>query len=191
MIALGPLVRRVAVSLPFRVVVAVGCLYFHVAMMTRSGATASTTSSTTTRTTRRSSPPGERREAGQVGPAPVVARWDAQHYEALALRGYATCKDKWQLAVGEYPDDDKTCELAFYPTYGVGRRAFVMKVTHLPVDYALYYLSLAASFVFLVMWTSRPMIDGLGVLGRRTCRCSCSISSTPASRSSPSRRSRA
>ncbi|HEX3343433.1 MAG TPA: hypothetical protein VHS09_02620, partial [Polyangiaceae bacterium] len=153
---------RVAVSLPFRVAVAAACLLFHITMMTRVG-----------------------RERFQYkfneapGRAPVfhhpesdakpenwdrlvVARWDAQHYEAIALRGYSTCKDRSQLQSGDYPDDDRTCELDFYPTYGwVG--AVVMKVTHLPVDYALYAVSLSASFLFLLLWTSRTMIDGLGL----------------------------
>ncbi len=164
MTSLRPLLVRVALSLPFRAVVAVAFLYFHVVMMTKLGHDRF-----------------DYKFNGDPDHAPlfahpasdarperwdrlVVARWDAQHYEALALRGYATCKDKSQLQSGEYPDDDKTCELDFYPTYPrVG--ALIMKVTHLPVDYALYYLSLAASFVFLVMWTSRPMIDGLGVAG--------------------------
>ena len=164
MIPLRPLLTRVALSLPFRAVVAVAFLYFHVAMMTKLGHDRF-----------------DYKFNGDPDHAPlfahpesdakpekwdrlVVARWDAQHYEALALRGYATCKDPSQLQSGEYPDDDKTCELNFYPTYAWAG-ALIVKVTHLPIDYALYYLSLAASFVFLLMWTSRPMIDGLGVVG--------------------------
>lgn len=159
---LAPLVRRVAVSLPFRVVVALGCLYFHIAMMTRVGHDRF-----------------DYKFNADPDHAPLffhpesdakpdrwdrllASRWDAQHYQAIALRGYSTCKQKWELQSGEYPDDTRTCELAFYPTYGwLG--ALVMKVAHLPVDYALFYLSLGASFLFLVMWTSRPMVEALGL----------------------------
>jgi hypothetical protein len=159
---LRPIVARVAVSLPFRVAVAVVCLVFHTMMMARVGRDRF-----------------DYKFNAAPGQAPVfhhpesdarpenwdrliVSRWDAQHYEAIALRGYATCKSASQLQSGEFPDDDKTCELDFYPTYGwLG--AAVMKVTHLPVDYALYGISLAASFFFLLMWTSRTMVDGLGL----------------------------
>jgi hypothetical protein len=72
------------------------------------------------------------------------------------------CKAREQLGPGEHPDDDKRCELDFYPTYGwIGRG--VMWATHLPIDYSLFAVSLVASFAFLLMWTSRTMIDGLGV----------------------------
>ena len=91
----------------------------------------------------------------------IVSRWDAQHYEALGLRGYTTCRDKSQLGSGEFPDDDQSCELNFYQTYGfIG--AVVMRLTHWPIDYSLYYVSLAASFVFILLWTGREMRDGLG-----------------------------
>ena len=162
MIALRPLVARVAMSLPFRAVVAVAFLFFHITMMTRLARD---------RFEYKFNADPEHAPAfynPQTDARPtnwdrlIVSRWDAQHYEAIALRGYSTCKYKSQLESGEYPDDDKTCELAFYPTYswlGVA----VMKVTHLPVDYALFGISLVASFLFLVMWTSRPMVDGLGL----------------------------
>jgi hypothetical protein len=92
----------------------------------------------------------------------VVSRWDSQHYEALALRGYASCKDKSQLGSGEYPDDDITCELNFYPTYAFAG-GWLSRHLGQPVDYALFGLSLAGSFVFLLLWTGRSMVDGLGV----------------------------
>lgn len=94
----------------------------------------------------------------------AVSRWDAQHYMALGLRGYSTCKSKEALGPGEYPDTDPTCELAFYPTYGfVG--GWLAKLLNLPIDFALFGLSLAASFVFLLLWTGKEMRAGLGVGG--------------------------
>lgn len=91
----------------------------------------------------------------------VVARWDSQHYEGLGLRGYSTCKDKAQLASGEYPDD-AACVLAFYPTYGfVG--AWIGKLLREPIDYTMFGISLVASFALILMWTGRTMVAGLGL----------------------------
>lgn len=162
MIALRPLVARVALSLPFRVAVAIAFLFFHITMMTKVGRERFEYKFNAAP----GQPPVFQHPESDARPERwdrlVVSRWAAQHYEAIALRGYSTCKDRSQLQSGEYPDDDKTCELDFYPTYGwLG--AVVMKVTHLPVDYALYAISLMASFLFLVMWTSRPMVDSLGL----------------------------
>jgi hypothetical protein len=162
MMALRPLVARVAVSLPFRVAVAVAFLFFHVTMMKR---VAHDRFDYKFNQAPDHAPQylhplsdGRPENWGRL----IVARWDASHYEGLALRGLSTCKDKSTLQSGEYPDDDRTCELDFYPTYGwLG--AAVMKLTHQPVDYALFGISLFASFFFLVMWTSRTMIDSLGL----------------------------
>ena len=94
----------------------------------------------------------------------LVSRWDAQHYQGLALRGYETCKTRETLKPGQHPDDDPTCELSFYPTYGWLGRA-VVKLTGLPIDYALFALSLACSLVFLTMLTGPLIVRPLGVWG--------------------------
>jgi hypothetical protein len=155
---------RVAISLPFRVVVAAAFLLFHVAAMVRVGHDRFGYHFNDNPT---QAPVFHHPESDWVPDAwdrLVVSRWDAQHYEALGLRGYSTCKERSQLRPGEVFDDDKTCELNFYPTYAwLG--AAVAKVTHAPIDYALLGVSLFASLVFMVMWTSRPMIDALGLLG--------------------------
>ncbi|HTQ46159.1 MAG TPA: hypothetical protein VMI75_25560 [Polyangiaceae bacterium] len=153
---------RVGVSLPFRILVAVACLVVHLVMLEKlahdrfdwkfdqSPATA----------------PGFADPHGGVHDWDrlIVSRWDSEHYEGLALRGFTMCKDKDQLPKGAFPDDDHACQLGFYPGYPLIGRA-VMKVLHVPIDYALFYVSLAASFLFLLMWTSRPMIEGLGLGG--------------------------
>ncbi len=161
-LAIGDRLERLAVSLPFRMVLAVAILAFHVQMMTRLG---------------------EERfgyhfiEPSQGAPLfhdpahdgvpanwprMVVSRWDAQHYIELGLRGYKYCRQKGQFRSGEYPDDDETCQLGFFPTYGLLGRA-VVAVTHMPLDYALFGLSLVASFAFFLLWTSKEMVAGLGV----------------------------
>jgi hypothetical protein len=162
--ALRRSLERVAVSLPFRFVVAIVILAFHVTMMAHIGK--------------------ERfgydfNEAPALEPmfynaktdaAPnnwsrlVVSRWDAQHYIALGMRGYQTCKDKSQLAPGEMPFDNNTCQLNFYPSYGfIG--GSLARLLHKPYDYALFGVSLFASFLFLLMWTGKEMVAGLGVGG--------------------------
>jgi hypothetical protein len=152
---------RVAVSLPFRILVAIAILWFQVGMMKRLAHDRFGW--------KFDESPGDPPTLHNVhDPVPshwdrlIVSRWDAQHYEALGLRGYTTCKDKSQLGSGEYPDDDQSCELNFYPTYGFIGGA-VMRLTHWPIDYSLYYVSLAASFVLILLWTGREMLDGLGV----------------------------
>ncbi len=94
----------------------------------------------------------------------VVSRWDAQHYQALGLRGYKYCQRKGALRPGENYDDGKNCELDFFPAYGwIG--GAVHRTLKIPIDYAMFGVSLVASFAFLVMWTSRTMVRQLG-LGR-------------------------
>jgi hypothetical protein len=88
----------------------------------------------------------------------VVARWDSGQYIELGLRGYQYCPPRGpELQVFSH-----TCNLAFYPTYGlVGR--WVGRLTGLPIDYALLVVSLVSSFLFLFLWTGRELTDRLGV----------------------------
>jgi hypothetical protein len=92
----------------------------------------------------------------------LVSRWDAEHYMALALRGYAPCKTRTELKPDQFPDDDPRCQLNFFPTYGVVGRS-VSQWMHVPIDYALFYVSLLSSFVFILLWTSRAITRALGV----------------------------
>ncbi len=88
----------------------------------------------------------------------VVARWDSGQYIELGLRGYAYCPPRGP----ELPTFSPTCNLAFYPTYGVIGR-WVGRATGLPIDFALLAVSLVSSFVFLFLWTGRELTDRLGV----------------------------
>jgi hypothetical protein len=92
----------------------------------------------------------------------VVARWDAFHYEAFGLRGFEMCKPLASLAPGEYPDDTPGCTLGFYPTYGFVGRVFA-SLTHLPIDYALFAVSLLSSVAFLWVMTSEAVSEALGI----------------------------
>jgi hypothetical protein len=92
----------------------------------------------------------------------IVSRWDAQHYLGLGARGYRFCKDPSQLKPGQFPDDDKSCQLHFYPGYAL-LGAGVSRVTGLPIDYALFGVSLVACIALSLLWTSRTMTRTLGV----------------------------
>ncbi|HVT08155.1 MAG TPA: hypothetical protein VHO67_11895 [Polyangia bacterium] len=88
----------------------------------------------------------------------VVARWDSGQYIELGLRGYQYCPPRDSAQ----PVSSSTCNLAFYPTYGlVGR--WVGRLTGLPIDFALLVVSLLSSLVFLFLWTGPSLTERLGV----------------------------
>ncbi len=88
----------------------------------------------------------------------VVARWDSGQYIELGLRGYRYCPPRGPAL----PVSAGTCNLEFYPTYGlVGR--WVGALTGMPIDFALLTVSLVCSFLFLFLWTGRELTQRLGV----------------------------
>ncbi len=155
--------RRIAVTLPFRALVAVFVLYVHLQAVATLAK--------------------ERFDLDWVTPAGagaphyndphldltvrnwdrfVVSKWDAQHYIELALRGYSECKTLAELKPNENPDDDKRCQLNFFPTYPlVGR--YVAYATGWAIDYAMLAVAVMCSFIFMMLWTSAPVTDALGV----------------------------
>lgn len=92
----------------------------------------------------------------------IVSRWDAQHYITLALRGYEYCAPRAALGPHHFPDSDVVCQLGFFPGYAFLGKA-VSWLARTPVDYALFAVSLLSSFFAMFLWTSREMLDGLGV----------------------------
>ena len=93
----------------------------------------------------------------------AVARWDSAHYISLALRGYSQCPPQ-RLSLNDLAVKPLHCNLNFYPGYpALG--ALVMRVTHLPADYALLGLSVVASLVLLFLWTDPIVVRALGVGG--------------------------
>ena len=54
------------------------------------------------------------------------------------------------------------CNFNFYPGYPA-LTWVINRALHLPADYALWAVSLVASFVFLFLWTDRKMVRALGV----------------------------
>jgi hypothetical protein len=154
--------RSLAISLPFRLAFALALVAFHLAMMAHLGKD---------RLGYRfneapDNAPAFRDPSRDLAPDRwdrlVVSRWDAQHYMALGMRGYRFCKDRSQLRPGAHPDDGGPCQLHFYPTYGF-LGAAVVAVTHLPIDYALFGLSMAACIAIALMWTGKEVTRPLGV----------------------------
>jgi hypothetical protein len=88
----------------------------------------------------------------------VVSRWDSGNYIELGLRGYQHCPPRGPTLPVHAPG----CNLAFYPTYGlVGR--WVAAATRMPIDFAMWAVSLASSFLFLYLWTGKELTSRLGV----------------------------
>lgn len=91
----------------------------------------------------------------------IVARWDAQHYMGLALRGFSLCP-KQDLRGANLAEIVKYCDFSFYPGYPVLGRIASLRGA-IPIDYALLLVSLAASATFLFLWTSAPIREALGL----------------------------
>jgi hypothetical protein len=88
----------------------------------------------------------------------IVSRWDSGNYMELALRGYQHCPPRGPTLPVHAP----ACNLAFYPTYGlIGR--WVAAVTRMPIDFAMWAVSLVSSFLFLYLWTGKELTSRLGV----------------------------
>jgi hypothetical protein len=91
----------------------------------------------------------------------LVSRWDAEHYLGIAMRGFSQCPHRKLV-----PDDVRgpVCDVAFYPGYPV-LGAIVGRATHLPMDFALWFVSLgAASFAFF-LWTDPAIVGAIGLGG--------------------------
>lgn len=92
----------------------------------------------------------------------LPARWDSQHYMQIGLRGYSRCLERSTFDADHHPDDARDCQLNFYPTYGVVGAWFSARLDW-PIDVTLFRMSLLASFLALLLFTSRAVTDQLGV----------------------------
>jgi hypothetical protein len=80
----------------------------------------------------------------------------------IALRSYSLCPPE-DLRDAKLPPMTARCGFNFYPGYPLLGR-LVMKLTGAPVDYALFGVSLVASFVFLYLFTGPELMRRLGVV---------------------------
>jgi len=91
----------------------------------------------------------------------IVSRWDGEHYISIALRGYTQCPTP-PMTPDVIRRSDPHCTLGFFPGYSmIGR--MVVWLTKAPMDYALWYVSLLASFLAFFFWTSPTITKRLGL----------------------------
>jgi hypothetical protein len=145
----------------FRAALALACLAVHLALLVHSAATRFDAPFNAAP----GHPPAFVDPASENAPARwnrlAVSRWDAGHYIQLGLRGYKYCPPR--PAAGQAINfDPRNCDLAFYPTYGLFGRV-VSLATSLPIDFALFGISLVSSFIFLFLWTGPTLTRRLGV----------------------------
>ncbi len=157
-----PEIRRLASSLPFRAAVSVAFLAFHLVVLTELGRERFNLPFNISP----NSPPAFANGPTDAVPANwdrlIVSRWDAQHYIALALRGYDTCPRKIDLGPTNFPENAPGCQVQFYPGYPfVGR--VLTNLFRIPIDYSLFAVSLASSFLLMMLWTSREMTRTFGL----------------------------
>ena len=146
-----------ATTVPFRLVVALGLLGLQLAVAVHSGQRFDAKFNAAP-----GSPPHFQNPASDWAPKNwdrlVVSRWDSGNYIELGLRGYQYCPPRGPTL----PIHASGCNLAFYPTYGLLGR-YVGKVTGLPIDFAMWGISLVSSFLFLFLWTGKDLTSRLGL----------------------------
>jgi hypothetical protein len=148
-----------AVTVPFRLTVAVVLLGLQILIAIRSGDRFDAPFNAAPGT-----PPYFRHPATDWAPTNwnrlIVSRWDSGNYIELGLRGYQYCPPRGPTLPVRAPG----CNLAFYPTYGLAGR-YVAKLTGLPIDFAMWAISLVSSFLFLFLWTGKELTSRMGIAG--------------------------
>ncbi len=91
----------------------------------------------------------------------IFSRWDSGHYISIAAGGYAACPKVAHIDRPTFERYAQACRLGWYPGYPLLGR-IVMAITRLPADYALWVVSLLASFFFLFLWTDPAVQRRLG-----------------------------
>jgi hypothetical protein len=146
-----------ATTVPFRLAVALVLLGLQIALAIRSGDRFNTRFNVAP-----DRPPHFQNPATDWDPRNwdrlIVSRWDSGNYIALGLRGYQYCPPRGPTLPAKAPG----CNLAFYPTYGLLGR-WLGRITGMPIDFALWTISLVSSFLFLFLWTGKELTSRLGV----------------------------
>jgi hypothetical protein len=146
-----------ATTVPFRLAVALGLLGLQLAVAIHSGQRFDFKFNAAP-----GSPPRFHNPASDWAPSNwdrlIVSRWDSGNYIELGLRGYQYCPPRGPTLPVRAPG----CNLAFYPTYGLAGR-YVAMVTGLPIDFAMWGISLVSSFLFLFLWTGKDLTSRLGL----------------------------
>ena len=91
----------------------------------------------------------------------AVSRWDSGNYIGIALRGYTLCPEG-NLRGANLAPLLYTCNVGFYPTYPL--LGWIASAGgRWPIDYALWFISLAASGLLLFLWTGPVLRERLGL----------------------------
>jgi hypothetical protein len=94
----------------------------------------------------------------------IVSRWDAQHYVGFAIRGITSCPTDGggdrQHKNGEY----LSCGLGWLPAWGLAG-GMVADVTGIAPDWALLLLSILSTICVTLLWTSRALVERIGLGG--------------------------
>jgi hypothetical protein len=148
-------------AVPFRLALAAACIAVHLGALVYSGAARFDAPFNAAP----GQPPAFRNPAAESVPQRwnrlVVSRWDAGQYVELGLRGYQYCPPRATLH--GTAENTPTCNLTFYPTYGLLGRAVGLG-GRIPIDVALFIISLVSGFVFLYLWTGPALVERLGIV---------------------------
>jgi hypothetical protein len=153
-------VARIARGVPFRLAVAIGVVAIHLIVLVQSGKRFDAPWNAAP-----GKPPAFNNPAAEANPQRwnrlIVSRWDVGQYVELGLRGYQYCPPR--SPTGALPSGTRTCNLTFYPTYALLGRAASFG-GRIPIDYALFGVSLLAAFIFLFLWTDDALVGRLGLV---------------------------
>jgi hypothetical protein len=86
----------------------------------------------------------------------ITSRWDSEHYIGFAVRGLTACPAK-----GARDQQLMQCGLAWMPAYGeiAGR---ISTITGVAPDYVLLAMSILATLIMNLLWTSKTIVGQLG-----------------------------
>lgn len=90
----------------------------------------------------------------------VVSAWDSGQYLVVALRGHSRCP-RADTRKADYRELTQRCNVNFYPAYGLAGM-LVNRVTKIPVDWALFGISVLCGLGTLYLMTSRAIVSALG-----------------------------
>jgi hypothetical protein len=95
----------------------------------------------------------------------VVSSWDSGSYILHAMRGFSLCPGE-DLSPAHHAHVDyagliRRCNVTFFPLYGqVG--GWISRLTHIPVDWSLFLLTVACAIGALYLLTSPAIVSAVG-----------------------------
>jgi len=90
----------------------------------------------------------------------AISSWDSGQYIFVALKGYAQCP-KQDMRNANFMEVIQRCNVNFYPPYGFAG-GLLARVLHIPVDWALFLISVACGLGAVYLFTSKAIVSALG-----------------------------